>query len=217
MPKIQPFEEYHKRYEAWFEKNRNVFQSELRALNHFVPKNRKGIEIGIGSGRFAKPLGVRVGIEPSRAMGKLARKKGLDVCQGVAEDLPFVNGSFDFALMITTICFLDDLKKSFGEVCRILKIKGFFIIGLIDRDSPLGQHYQSQKAEDRFYKVAEFFSCEQILALLRETGFKKPKTIQTLFCHGASDTQTQDFEEGYGKGGFVVIKAEKGGGISPYP
>jgi len=38
-------------------------------------------------------------------------KKGIEVVEGIAEDLPFDDESFDFVLMITTICFLVMLKK----------------------------------------------------------------------------------------------------------
>ena len=56
MPRIKPFDEQYDRYEEWFERNRFAYYSELRALQHFVPAQGHGIEIGIGSGRFAKPL-----------------------------------------------------------------------------------------------------------------------------------------------------------------
>ncbi len=33
-------------------------------------------------------------------------------CDGVAEKLPFEDHFFDFALMVTTICFLDNVKQA---------------------------------------------------------------------------------------------------------
>ena len=46
-------------------------------------------------------------------MRKLARKRGLHVYDAVAERLPFESEQFDFVLMVTTICFLDDIRTSF--------------------------------------------------------------------------------------------------------
>lgn len=65
MPKVELFEEYTSQYEGWVERNRFVYESELRALREQLPESGKSIEIGIGSGRFAAPLGIKLGIEPS--------------------------------------------------------------------------------------------------------------------------------------------------------
>ena len=65
------------------------------------------------------------------AMRKLARERKIRVYNAVAESLPFEAGQFDFALMVTTICFVDDIEKSFKEVKRILKSGGLFIIGFV--------------------------------------------------------------------------------------
>ena len=64
MPRVAPFETHHERYEAWFEKHEAAYISELLALRPFVPWQGRGIEIGVGSGRFAAPLGVQVGLDP---------------------------------------------------------------------------------------------------------------------------------------------------------
>ena len=211
MPKIEPFEKYYKQYEEWFEKNEYVYKSELEAVKHFIPKNKKGFEIGVGSGRFAKPLGINIGIDPSMVMAKLAREREISVYNGKAENLPIKDSVFDFVLMVATICFLDDIKKSFLEVYRILKPKGLFIIGFIDKGSPLGQSYQGLKAENRFYKIAEFYSTSQILSLWQKTRFRKLAVIQTVFGKSSSISQIQNFKRGYDKGGFVVIKSVKEG------
>ena len=41
-------------------------------------------------------------------MKKIAQKGGIEVIDGVAESLPFADSQFDFALMVTTICFVID-------------------------------------------------------------------------------------------------------------
>ena len=68
------------------------------------------MEIGVGTGRFAEPLGFREGVEPSPAMAERARRRGLEVTDGVAENLPLPDATYDVALMVTTICFVDDLE-----------------------------------------------------------------------------------------------------------
>jgi hypothetical protein len=39
-----------------------------------LPKSNNGIEIDVGSGRFAAPLGIKVGIDPSSEMRDVAQK-----------------------------------------------------------------------------------------------------------------------------------------------
>ena len=108
MPKIQPFERNVERYEAWFERHRFAYESELEAVRTLLPERGEGLEVGVGTGRFAGPLRVRVGVEPSRAMGRLAIDRGVEVWSGIAEELPCQDSSFDYLLMIATVCFLDD-------------------------------------------------------------------------------------------------------------
>ena len=208
MPRTKPFDEQYERYEEWFEKNRFAYHSELMALRHFVPAQGHGIEIGIGSGRFAQPLGIELGVEPSKSMRKLARKRGLRVYDAVAERLPFEGEKFDFVLMVTTICFLDDIRTSFKEVRRVLKKGGCFIIGFVDRGSPLGKSYEKHRDNNIFYREATFYETGEVLSLLQEFGFEDPKEIQTIFGDLSEVKEVQEFTEGYGQGGFVVIRVE---------
>ncbi len=204
-----PFDKYYEEYEEWFTENEFVYKSELKAVEHFIPGNKDGLEIGIGSGKFAKPLGIKTGIEPSSKMRELAQERGLKVFDGVGESLDFEDGSFDFVLMVTTICFLDDVKKAFKEVKRVLKKNGRFIIGFVDEKSPLGQTYSEKKDNSVFYKDAVFYSTDDVLSLLKEFNFINIEVVQTVFGDLSEINKVQNFKEGYGEGGFVVIKAER--------
>lgn len=88
-----------------------IYESELNAIKSFIPSGLYGVEIGIGTGRFAVPLGVRVGIEPANNMAEIARSHGINVLDGIAENLPLDSGEFDFVLMVTVICFLICLQE----------------------------------------------------------------------------------------------------------
>jgi SAM-dependent methyltransferase len=209
MPKTLPFDEYLEEYERWFERHYHVYLSEIEAIRHFIRKGEKGIEIGVGSGRFALPLEIKEGIEPSAKMRELAAGQGIQVHEGVAENLPLSDHSYDFALMVTTICFLDDVLKSFRETRRILRPAGRFIIGLVDRDSPLGRSYERMKEMNKFYRIATFYSVDEVIGYLRETGFGDIETVQTVFGDLEWITEIQPFCEGYGAGGFAAIKAKR--------
>jgi len=96
MARIEPFNRYLNDYEDWFKEHKYVYESELEAVRHFIPKDKKGIEIGIGTGRFALPFGIREGVEPSIVMRHFALHKGLEVYDGIAEKLPLADDSYDF-------------------------------------------------------------------------------------------------------------------------
>ncbi|MBS4051563.1 MAG: methyltransferase domain-containing protein [Methylomonas sp.] len=210
MPRVAPFETHHQRYEAWFEKHQAAYISELLALRAFVPCEGKGLEIGVGSGRFAAPLGVQVGIDPSPAMLVHAVARGIEVVEGVAENLPFAAGSFDYALVVTTICFVDSASKMLAEAHRVLKPGGRLVIGFIDRESDLGQDYLFHQAESVFYREATFYSADEVGRLLLETGFSIDDRGQTLFHPLAEIREIETLRAGHGQGAFVVMAASKG-------
>ena len=206
MAKTKPFDEHLSRYEQWFVENHFVFRSELKALQKAIPGHGRGVEIGAGSGIFARELGIKEGIEPSYQMRKKAIERGINAIDGVAENLPYPDKSFDFVLMVTTLCFVDDVIRSFNEVSRILKNKGKFIIGFVDKNSPVGIIYQKNKHKNVFYKDAYFYNVEEVFEFLKKTGFKIEVTWQTIFRPLNEISKTETPEKGYGKGSFVVVK-----------
>lgn len=143
MARPAPFEAHHERYEAWFEKHGAAYVSELLALRPFVPFEGRGLEIGVGTGRFAAPLGVPGGVDPSPAMLAYAVARGVDVFVATAEQLPFAESSFDFALVVTTLCFVDSPERMLSEARRVLKPDGRLVIGFIDRASDIGRDYET--------------------------------------------------------------------------
>jgi SAM-dependent methyltransferase len=209
MPGVNAFNNNVDRYEQWFVDNPLAYVSELRAVRELVPTNSNGIEIGLGTGRFASPLGITRGIEPSRSMAELARKKGIEVVAGVAEHLPFMDNEFGFVLMVTTVCFLDDMDMAFREVRRVLKPGGSFVIGFVDRDSSLGKAYQTGKDKSAFYQHATFYTTKDIVAALQKAGFGSFECRQTLFQPLETMAEVEPVKEGYGQGSFVVVRAEK--------
>ncbi|MBI4003168.1 MAG: SAM-dependent methyltransferase, partial [Nitrospira defluvii] len=59
MPVVTVFEEHAQKYDEWFNVHESVYQAEIAALRKFVPRTGLGIEVGVGTGRFAVPLGVQ--------------------------------------------------------------------------------------------------------------------------------------------------------------
>jgi SAM-dependent methyltransferase len=183
--------------------------SELQAVRKLLPQFGDGVEIGVGTGRFAAPLGVEFGIEPSASMGRIARQRGVKVARGVAENLPLADAQFDLALMVTTICFLDDVEAAFGEVHRILKDRGTFVVGFIDKDSPVGRSYRRRAKDSAFYSIATFYTAGEITRLLTQSGFRDIATVQTIFAGARRKQRVEPVKDGCGEGSFLVVRGVK--------
>lgn len=209
MANTHVFDEHAEAYDEWFEHHGSIYQSELAAIRRLMPNTGKGIEIGVGSGRFALPLGINVGIEPSPKMRAISRERGINAIDGIAEKLPLESETFDYVLFVTTVCFLDSLHQAFNEVFRILKPAGSIVIGFIEKESPLGRIYQRRKAESRFYRDATFHTVGEIIQNLENSGFIDFAFVQTLMSEQEGIEVVQPVFEGYGDGAFVVVRAEK--------
>ena len=206
MPRTEPFEKQSDRYDEWFVKNRDVYHAEIEAIRQMIPfPEARGLEVGVGSGRFAGPLGIKIGVEPAESMAAKAEKLGIRVFRGVAEELPFSDAEFDFVLMVTTICFVEDILQSFREAFRVLKPRGCIIVGFVDKESELGKQYLERRDSSAFYKEAIFFSSREVRSYLADAGFRNLTFKQTLIPGKAPEM----IRDGFGKGGFVVIKGVK--------
>lgn len=201
------FDEHYEQYDAWYEENRYAYLSELEAVKKALPTEGYGLEVGVGSGRFAAPLGITVGIDPSKKMIELAKGRGVDARPGVGEELSFKDSTFDYVAVIVTLCFVQDPEKVIVESARVLKPSGKLIVGIIDKESFLGKFYQQKGSI--FYGHARFFNIEEVVEMMRAAGFGDFAYYQTVFDYPDKLNTVEKALEGFGKGGFVVINAMK--------
>lgn len=208
MPKTKVFDKYYRDYDSWFAKHELVYNAELNLIKQLIPVGR-GLEVGVGTGKFAIPLGMKDGVEPSERMAEIAMERGVKVVKGVAEDLPYHNDSFDFVLLVTTICFVDDPLKALKEAWRVIKSGGYLIIGFVDKESSIGQKYEKDKNKSKFYSSATFFSSKQIENYLIISGFGKIEAYQTLFHMLDEIEKVEPVTKGYGTGAFIGMRGKK--------
>ncbi|MFD1586288.1 class I SAM-dependent methyltransferase [Halorientalis brevis] len=209
MPTIDPFERHTDRYDRWFESHRAAFESELAAVRSLLPGDESvsAVEIGVGSGQFAAPLDVDLGVDPSPAMLARARDRGIVPVRGVAEALPLRADSVAVALLVTTVCFVDDLDAALAEARRVLRPDGRLVIGFVDRDSRLGEQYQEKQSSNPFYRDATFLGVGELRDALLAAGFGDLTFAQTLFTDPTELDGTDRVESGWGNGSFVVVAA----------
>jgi ubiquinone/menaquinone biosynthesis C-methylase UbiE len=142
-------------------------------------------------------------------MRGMAQRRGVRALDGVAEELPFDDSEFDYVLMVTTVCFVDDINKALTEARRVLCHGGLLIIGFVDRNSTVGQMYLDRKSKNVFYREATFFSVNELVGFMDLAGFRDFIFRQTIFKTLAETTRDEPVKPGYGEGSFVVIRGRK--------
>ena len=207
MARTAAFQAHTERYDQWFVRHDGAYLSELLAVRRLLPRHGLGIEIGVGTGRFAAALGIPLGVDPCISMLRKARGRHLLAVGGIAEALPFADQAFDYGLVVTTLCFVDDAQAMMHEARRVLKPSGKLVVGFIDRDSPLGQHYLARQPESVFYRDATFYSVADVEVLLTDAGFRGLCWVQTLFKPTAQNAAIEETRAGHGAGSFVVVSA----------
>ena len=93
-----------------------------------------GININRMSKKAKKVYGVDYSIESVKLSREVNRQEIYDgkveVLKGNVADLPFEDDTFDIVTAFETVYFWPDIEKSFGEVKRVLKPGGIFLIGM---------------------------------------------------------------------------------------
>ncbi len=178
------FEKIAERYDKWYEENRDIYLAELSCLESLLRKDGPCLEIGVGTGRFAGPLGVEVGLDAAYSPLLMAKRRGLEVVQSKAESLPFRDSSFSCVILVVTLCFLENRDAAIKEIARVLKRRGRLYVCVIPSDSPLGRRYSERGKSGSIYSYARFLSREELLSLLRRGGFLPMGECHTLIEEG---------------------------------
>lgn len=165
------FERFAAEYDRWYDDHPDLYQEERLILAPHLPGKGKGLEVGVGSGRFAAPACILYGLEPSGALAYRAKARGIAVIRGLGECLPFRSSSLDYILMMTVICYLDDPLRALQEAFRVLAPDGKIVIGFIERDGEIAREYSHEREKGRFLRYATFYTAEEVTKFLHTAGF----------------------------------------------
>ncbi len=164
MSRTEPFEKEYELYDAWFDENQNVYESELLAVRRLLPTGGRIVEIGVGSGRFASRLGIAEGVEPAERIAALAEARGVRILRGCAECLPLGNETCDALLYVTTLCFVDDVDLTFREAYRVLRPGGCVVLAFIPKDSRFGDALRPAEGQKtRSIAWRTFYTTKEVL------------------------------------------------------
>ncbi len=206
-PRVEVFYLRAHQYDLWYEKHKYTYLSELKLFASLSSFPSPSLEVGVGTGRFASPLRIDFGLDPSLPMLLIAKEKGIKSVVGTGESLPFRSSSMASCLLAITLCFLENPTQTLGEIFRVLYPGGELVVGFVDRDSLWGRFYQQK--DSPFYRVARFFSYAEVEELLKRAGFQIEKTSQVLFRSPQDEEKLELPRPGHGEGGFIGLLARK--------
>ncbi len=181
-------------YDRWYDDHRTIYKQELQLIRKYIGGTGVDLEIGVGTGRFAAPLGIRLGIDPSLPMLRMARARGVAAIQGVAEALPFREASMGSVLVMTSLCYFDDPRLAFREISRVLAPGGRVIIGFLGRGGETAERYRNTRDKGTFLAHATFYTPGEVTRMLGDAGF--------------SDIELDTYGRAFMKG-FHVVTAKR--------
>ena len=214
------FDGYAAQYDAWFMENENVFQSEFRLFEKAIGdiSGKRVLSVGCGSGLFESMIDCKniEGVEPSRDMGAIAQKRGINVIAfGAIEEV----GSSSY---------MEDLTRAFDVCKKALKPNGKFISLDVPKESAFGFMYLLAKAVGTFdhpslrgvmpklpYPLelccaGVWHSTEEKVDALKSLGFHDFDFYQTLLKNPMyTNESVEDVVPGYQSGGYVALIAHK--------
>jgi len=130
-------------------------------LDRYMGPGKRGriLDVGCGAGNMAHHLahyGHVVGVDNDPRPLGVARQRGLDVREGLAQDLPFEDEEFDLVTLLDTVEHVPDEAEMrvFGECWRVLKPGGKLLI-TVPAFMWLWSHNDVLNAHHRRYTVPE--------------------------------------------------------------
>jgi ubiquinone/menaquinone biosynthesis C-methylase UbiE len=145
---------------------------ELRTTDHVL-------EVGFGHGRTIEraaalvPQGFVAGVDLSNEMVRMAtqrnrqliRERRVDLQLGDSAQLPYPDCRFDKVCSLHTLYFWSDPQMHLGEIYRVLKPGGRFVLGFSPQDD--------EKATANFpASVYRFYTSDEVRTLLELAGFQ---------------------------------------------
>ena len=149
---------------------------------HFLslPANACSLDCGCGGGASLKQLlnkcpagkvkGVdyaEISVNKSRRLNRKALQAGrCEVLQASVAALPFADGQFDLVTAFETVYFWPALAQSFGEIRRVLKPGGTFLI--------CNECGGENKKDEKWTRVVDgmtIYTAAQLQSLLKQAGF----------------------------------------------
>ena len=229
----QKFDGYASQYDEWFMVNEHLFTSELRLFKKVLGDitGKKLLSVGCGSGLFESYIDSSnvEGIEPSKDMGSIAEKRGVNIIKyGLIEDVDLPDDTYDIIYFNGSSSYMENLTPVYEKALKALKADGKLILLDVPKESAFGFMYLLGKAlntyDHEYLKDAMpglpypielassgvWHSTEEKIGVLKDLGIKDFIFYQTLVKNPMyTNEEPEEVVEGYKSGGYVAIIAQK--------
>lgn len=229
------FDDYSDTYDAWFQRNQILLESELRLVAHVLgPTPGRTLSVGCGTGLFEQllhtqyKLSITEGLEPSEPMGEIARKRGMTVTCAGAERMPFAGDEYDTVMFNGSPGYIADLDAAVREAFRVCVPGGRVLLIDVPAESSYGLLYRLGGAYGTWqdsrlrgvlprepYPVelaggANWRPTQDKIQAALQAGFTDLTFAQTLTRHPCySDLEVEDPIPGYQSGDYVAVTGVK--------
>ncbi|MCR4590140.1 MAG: class I SAM-dependent methyltransferase [Lachnospiraceae bacterium] len=214
-------------------KNEHLFTSELRLFKKSLGdiSGKKLLSVGCGSGLFESYIDSAniEGIEPSKDMGEIAVKRGINIIKfGLIEDVELPENGYDIIYFNGSSSYIEDLSPVYGKCLKALKDGGKLILLDVPKESAFGFMYLLGKSLDTYdheylkgtmpelpYPLAlassgVWHTTGEKIEVLKNLGISKFTFYQTLVKNPLyTNEEPEEVSDGYKSGGYVAIIAEK--------
>lgn len=167
----------------------------LWSLKHLDIKSDDIIlDVGCGGGininRMAKNVKKVYGVDYSIESVKVSREVNrqeiydgkVEVVKGDVQSLPFEDDTFDIVTAFETVYFWPNIEKCFGEVKRVLKSGGIFLIGTESN----GSDNIAMKISEKFIDMT-VYNDDELTQFLQNNGYSK---ITVYLRNGRKNQET---------------------------
>lgn len=205
------------------------------SLCNLEKKGLKALDIGCGIGATVNYLQTEFGIEafgidPSEKLIKLGKDKyDLSLTMGKGEFLPYGESYFDLVFTECSLSLMDNHRKTIGEVYRVLKPGGYFIISDVFAKRP--EYIEELKKTKIKSCLRNLFDLDILSAEINDAGFKtlvledwssllKKLMVEIIFKYGSMKEfwnittcrNCDEFREKLGlcKPGYFLMIGQKG-------
>ena len=166
---------------------------------------------------FSLIAGRVVGIDVSDEMVRVAREQSSDITNvefqvASAENLPFPDDTFTHAFSMESLYYYTDISKAVGEIARVLKPGGLFVVvvDLYQENLPSHQWIETLKVPVQLLSTAEYRSLFEAAGFvnIRAERVLDPTPVPDDYTSGSFKTRA-DFVE-YRKNGSLMLAGQKG-------
>lgn len=218
------FDEWPEKYDRWFETPIGglVRKYESRLINDMLrpAAGERILDAGCGTGVFTLDLldagadvtGLDLSFPMLRRAGIKTAGFPFRMVKGDLKRLPFAGNSFDKAVSVTAIEFIEDAKDAVGELFRVTRPGGWIVVASLNSLSPWAVRRKADAGTGHaIFSHATFRSPDEMAALAPVAGIIRT-AIHFLKNDDPLRARTVE-EEGYAKsldtGAFLAARWKK--------